>query len=613
MKKTDLRAQFRYRFDLMMSKGTIAMIALLFAATMAAVLVIGVIAYFVADDGGFLYQLWVSLMHTLDAGTLAGNPTDNIPYLIMMSLATICGLFLTSILIGVIASGVEGRLNELKKGTSVVQEQGHTVIIGFNENIYSMLSELIEANSNRKKACIVVLGTQDKEEMEEAIAAHVPDTRTTRIICRSGPLYEDYSFERCSVSRARSMIVNIYDDAETIKSILALTAYLKNNPPLFPAMRIVAAIQDKQNVEAAQIAGEGQADIIYTKDTISRIIAHTCRQHGLSQVMVELFNFTGNELYIEHVPSLEGRTFRDALNCFSNATVVGIASGIDVKLNPPMETVIRHGDCVVLLEMDDGVYDLITTPSVDEASMTKVGHMASAENDNMIILGSNDKLPMILEEYDRYVVPGTNVVIVDDDFDSSLLSDYENLDVYTRRCTVDRELLTGLLTDDVDNVLILNDDSEPAERSDARTLLQLLLLRDIADRTGKKFAITTEMKYVDNQRLASRARVDDFVISFNITCLLMAQISENPRLLPLINDLLDEDGSEFYMKPAANYVRAGEKVNSYTLTESAARRGEIYVGYRRTDKNGTYVRVNPPKGEYMTLGEKDMVIVIAED
>ena len=86
------------------------MILMLFSVTITCVLLLGTIAYFVSEDGGWLYQLWTSLMHTLDAGNLAGNETNNIPYLIMMCLTTICGLFVTSILIGIITTGFESKL-----------------------------------------------------------------------------------------------------------------------------------------------------------------------------------------------------------------------------------------------------------------------------------------------------------------------------------------------------------------------------------------------------------------------------------------------------------------------------------------------------------------------
>lgn len=122
MKKPTLRERISYRFDCMMSKGPIAMSILLFVITAVIVAAIGIAAYFTVGEGCIFAEIWNSLMYTLDAGNLAGVPTDNLPYLFLMFLATLCGLFLTSILIGIIATGVENRLSTLRKGTSVVQE-----------------------------------------------------------------------------------------------------------------------------------------------------------------------------------------------------------------------------------------------------------------------------------------------------------------------------------------------------------------------------------------------------------------------------------------------------------------------------------------------------------
>jgi len=249
------RKKLQYRFDCLMSKGPIAMTALLGVLTLVIVVVLGVIAYCVSDDSSLGYQLWMSFNHTLDPGTLSGNVTDNVPYVVMMTLATLCGLFLTSILIGIITAGVESKLTDLRRGTSVVQETGHTTIIGFDNDIYTILKELIEANANRKDACIVVLGQQPKEEIEEAIAAHLPNTGTTRIICRSGQLHEAYSLERCNLEASRSVIINVDDDAETIKILLALSSYLKGKKPAYPQLRFVTAMDDSQFLEAAAIAG----------------------------------------------------------------------------------------------------------------------------------------------------------------------------------------------------------------------------------------------------------------------------------------------------------------------------------------------------------------------
>lgn len=613
MKKRTLRERISYWIDCMMSKGPIAMCILLFAITFVVVVVIGVIASFTSDEGGVLYHTWYSLMCVLDVGNLGGTATDNIVYLILMFLATLCGLFLTSGLIGIIATGVEEKLNDLRKGTSIVQEDGHTVVVGFDNNIYAILHELIEANSNKKKACVVVLGEQPKEKMEEDISDHISDTKNTHIICRSGGLHESYALERCSIETCKSVILNIHDDAETVKILLALSAYIKNKELVNPDLRFISSLQNVEYVEAANIAGEGRAAIIYAKDAIARIISNTCRQHGLSQVLTELFNFNGNELYFEKVSELSGKSFKEAVMSFSNAIVVGLYAGGQVKLNPPMDTVIGKEDELILLEEDDGAYKYHSMKIVDESKICDGVSMSAIANDQLIVLGSNDKLPTILAEYTKYVEVGTRVVIVDDDFDKAKLGDYDNLDIKICTEPITRNLLCNFVTKDANNILLLNDDSEEAETSDSHTLLRLILLRDIADKNNLNFAITTEMRSVDNQRLASRARVDDFVIGSNFASLIMAQISENPKIIPLIDDLLDEDGSEMYMKSVSNYVPVGVPVDSYILAESAARKGEIYLGYRHNGSAKTDVIVNPNKDETIVFGEQDQIVVIAEN
>lgn len=612
MRNKNLREKISYWFDRVMTKGPIAMSLLLLAVTTLIVGIIGAIAHFFAEDGGILYQLWNSLMHTLDPGVLSGNQPDNIPYVALMFLATLCGLCLTSVLISIISTGVENKLRDLRKGTSVVLEENHTVVVGFDDNIYTLLKELIEANSNKKKACIVVLGNQPKEEMEDAIIAHIPDTRTTTIICRSGKLHEPYCLGLCSVDTCKSVIVNVHDDAETVKVLLALSTYLKDKTLTHPELCIVAYLQDRFCEEAARVAADKRARIVCIQDTIARIIANTCRQHGLSQVLTELFDFGGDEMYIESVPDLEGKTFHEALLSFSNATAVGICDSEGAHLNPPMDTVLGKGDRIIIIEEDDGSFIYHGPKTADDTHITNALHTMAKASNHLMVLGSNSKLPLILAEYNLYVEPHTRVTIVDNELSEAGLGTHSNLDITVCPEIITRELLAGFVADGNTNMLLLNDDSLDAEASDSQTLLRLILLRDISDKTGIHLTVTTEMCNTDNQRLAMQARVDDFVISTDFVSLLMAQISEEPDLKTLIDDLLDEDGSELYLKPAVNYVTLGEEVDGYTITESAARKGEVFVGYRRAKGNRDTV-VNPPKNETVVFEEDDMIVVVAEN
>lgn len=615
MKKRSWKEKMQYQVDNIMSKGTIALIGLLFGITLIVVGVAGIAAFIFGAEGGLSAQIWASAMHVLDAGTLTADTLDSIPYVIIMSLVTLCGLFVTSILIGIITTGFESKLKELRKGKSTVLEERHTVIIGFNDNVYTLLNELIEANSNHKNQCIVVVGTQEKEEMEEAIASRISDFKTSHVICRSGSLSEAHILERCSVERSRSVIINVYDDAEVIKIILSISAYLKDKELLVKDLFMTAAIEEEQNVEAARIAGEGRAEVIYANDAISRIIAHTCRQPGLSNVLVELFDYDGDELYFEEIPELYGKTLHETLNLFPKAVVFGIRKEDGPHLNPPMDTVVEEGDLIILLEDDDGSFELdLKEAPVKEELIINTAAKKTANRENLLVLGCNNMIGRILQEYDCYVEKGSKVTIV---YPEELKID----EIVCRNIEIDqviglgtnRKLLEELLLPDIDDILVLSNDDLDPEASDAQTLLQLIFLRDISQKMNRRFTITSEMRRSSNQRLASQVRVEDFVIGSNIVNLLMTQIAENRELTALFEDILDEEGSEIYMKPASEYVKTGVPVDFYTVTESAARKGHIAIGYKKIRDGVTEIVTNPLKSEQTVYEKEDYMIVIAED
>ncbi len=615
MKKGSLKQRIQYHFDNIMSKGTIALIGLLCSVTLLLVCVAGLICLFLGIDGGIGETIWVSFMHALDPGTITTDTLENIPYVALQTIVTICGIFISSILIGIISSGLERKLSSLRKGTSIVLEDGHTVILGFNDNIYTLINELIGANENQKDGCIVVVGEEEKEVMEDAIAARFPDTKTTRIICRSGSPCEPHILERCSAETSKSIIINEYNDPQSIKIILALTAYLKDKELTHPNLYFTVAINDAQNVEAARIAGEGRAEVIFANDAISRIIAHTCRQPGLSQVLVELFDYDGDELYFEDVKELRGLTFKDTLNRFDKAVVFGIRNDSGTYLNPPMDTPITADDKLILLEDDDGSFEVTPIPVIEEDLIIKdIPERKINETDDLLVLGSNHMLPAILKEYDCYVDDGTRVVIVTgEDLDLSE-EKYRHINPEIRHeVNVNRQKMEEYLTEDLDNVLILSNINLEPEEADARTLLSLIYLWDIIKREKRRVSITSEMRRTVNQRLATQSRSDDFVIGSNIVNLLMTQIAENRELTALFEDILDEEGSELYMKPMENYVQLNVPVDFYTITESASRQSHIAVGYKKIIDGEMLIVTNPSKKEKITFVEGDLLIVVAED
>ena len=158
-------------------------------------------------------------------------------------------------------------------------------------------------------------------------------------------------------------------------------------------------------------------------------------------------------------------------------------------------------------------------------------------------------------------------------------------------------------------------DEDTAEQRDAKILLILLQLKYLSQSLGIKLRVTSEMLRAENQELAEIAEVNDFVISSNITSLIVTQICQERDLKAVFEELLREEGSEIYVRPAKNYIKAGQKTEIYTACEAAARQREILIGYRKENKltGDLEIVTNPPKSAEVIFEDQDAFVVIAVD
>jgi voltage-gated potassium channel Kch len=629
-RKPSLRDRFRYRFDNFMSRGTGSLILGLFVISVILVVGAGLVVQVsgdLADQGlNFLDELRLGLEHALDSGFVESDQ-GSVLFLMVNLAVTFGGIFVVAILIGIISNGIQSRLEDLRKGRSRVIEQDHTVILGWNQQIFAVISELIEANANHRGACIVVLADVDKVEMEDAIRTRVGNTRGTRIVCRTGNPIDLAELEVANVQTSRSVVVlsppSDDPDADVIKELLAIV----NDPARRSApYHVVAELRDQRNVAVAEMVGHDEVQLVLGGDLIARITAQTCRQPGLSVVYTELLDFEGDEIYMTEIPELVGVTFGESLSRFETSAVIGIMpAGGEPKLNPPMETRIGQGDQVIAVSRDDDTVVLRVGPgpvpdlgAIVEPKPREVGP------ERTLVLGWNWRAPLILTELDHYLAPGSEVLVVADSDDAGAAMEQLASSLQHQRITfqagdtTDRRVLDALHEERFQHVIILSySDSLDVQRADARTLVTLLHLRDIAARTGHAFSIVSEMLDLRNRALAEVTRADDFIVSDRLVSLYLSQISENRHLAEVFADLFDAEGSEVYLRPADDYVAAGHEVTFATVVEAARRRNEVAIGYRlrsqaNESEHGYGVVVNPPKSRAVSFGEGDRIIVIAE-
>ncbi|HSJ89116.1 MAG TPA: NAD-binding protein [Anaerolineales bacterium] len=632
--KPTFAQRFRYHFDNLMSRGTSALIGMLFVLSLIVVFIAGV----AISAAGFVQEgevarlslgeaMWESLMRTLDSGTMGGDTGTG--FRVVMLFVTLGGIFIVSALIGVLNNGIETQMERLRKGRSIVLESNHTLVLGWSAQIFTVLNELMTANENRSSARIVVLADKDKVEMEDEIRERVDIKGKTRIICRSGSPIDPTDLEIANPHSAKSIIVlppeNSDPDTDVIKTVLAIT----NSPNRRDeAYHIVTQIRNEKNMNVLKlVSARDKVQAVLTGDLIARVVAQTSRQSGLSVVYTELMDFDGDEIYFKHEQALTGKTYGEALLAYEDSCVMGIrkADGT-IALNPPMDSVIEAQDQIFALSEDDDTIRLssLTVSPINEAAIRSHGTPLKSQPEKCLILGWNRSGVTIVRELENYVAKGSQVTVVADIYNIEKQIKAQGGKLQNQKLvvqegeTTDRDLLDTLNVQNYDHIIVLAYNTVEPQEADAKTLVTLLHLRDMAEHDETPFSIVSEMLDLRNRELAEATQVDDFIVSEHLVSLMMSQLSENGELFDVFTDIFDTEGSEIYLKPVGDYVVTGEAVNFYTVVEAARRRGQTAIGYRKTSEatiaSKSYgVHTNPRKSEQVIFAAEDKIIVIAED
>lgn len=621
MRNATTGQRLRYWFDNLMSKGTASLLLLLGVITATVAVVGGLLAIALGGPdgsgaGSAGESIWFTLMHALNTGVLA-KEEGTIAYLAVMTIVTLVGIFITSFLIGTISNAIKEKIANLQEGRSTVIERDHVVIVGFDENVTNILEELALANENQRDAVVVVMAEHDKTDMEDVIRDRVSDLHGMRVICRSGRPDSPKSLDKCSLDTCKSIIINLEDDFMTVKTILACKSLLEEQGNRDAYM--TAVIRDRDVLHPAAIAGGEAAEVLNFQKTIGRLMVQSARHPGMSDILSELLSFKGNEIYVERVEGSEGLSLKEVNLRLPSSTAIGMVRNGEPMLNPDASEVVQNGDELILIAYDDGRTALQATATPDESQFQREPDVREMPQ-RFLVLGYSDMLKQILLEESAHAAPGSQVTIAVEPGKAEDISlpdegELEGITVDVRECKIHkRGVLEELVVEEPTAILLLSDPELSDEEADSRTLMLQLQLNDIEDRIGSDIPLIVEMNSARNQQLAQMMRATDFVVSGRITAKMMVQVAEERHKKAILNDLLSDGGSSIYMKPITRYVQVDRAVDFYTLGASAARYGEIAIGFKRFDAEGGFeVSVNPRSKAAIAFGPYDDLIVIAPE
>lgn len=610
-KPVSLRQKLRYRFDNSLSKGPGAFVFWIFLIALA--LAAGLTAIRIFSEGwpeaGLFDMYWRTLYITFIAGASAAT-VDSWFQRAVSLLFWAMAISITGTIIGFITNLIQERMAALKKGKSPIIEEGHTLILGWSSRIFPILQQLAIANENIANPLIVIFANESRELMDDEISARVGDLGKTRVVTRSGDTTNPRELERANVGAAKSIIILDADesgDATVIATVLAVRAVTGNGDAA-----IVAEVDDPNHALTLTHATQGQVRAVRSHEVIARVTAQASRQPGLAAVVLDMLDFEGDEIYFGNADALVGRSYGDAVTAFNKASIIGLqtADGV-VRLNPSPATPINEGDRVIAIADDDD--QVIFTGFRDElASISAPAAAGDAPRhaEHILAIGWSSMGRAVLSELATFLAVGSSIhVVADPRFVDE--AEFENLDfghvTMTHSTTTGNihELIAVASAKKYDEVIILGYREAINEaEADATTMLTMLQMNQLFAEEGNGVEETRLVAEILDSRKAELARVataDDLVVSDNLAALMIAQISENPALSPVFEDLFDADGASLNVKPIELYTSASQ-VTFAELAAAARSRGESAIGYR-TAKNA---KGDPASGVFLNA-EKSTV------
>jgi ion channel POLLUX/CASTOR len=650
------KTRVRYQFDTFLAKGGSNIFISLFFVFLVTLVTIallrGVLLWTVPSDlysevdQSFLRQLYVIFLEMTDPGNMNIDKDSGVGYKTMAILAGLAGVVIFSALIAVITTALEAKIDELKKGHSKVVESDHTLILGWNDRVPEIIRELVIANESERDACVVILSEQPKEEMDDFLKMRMPDRDTTRIVTRTGVVSSLLNLETVSMSTCKSVIVlgNCTDaspaadraasDTRAIKTLLGVMAI----KPAESEIAVVAEVYEARNREIVSNVTKGEVITFDTLDILSKILVQTSRSNGLSVVYSEIMSFDGCEMYFTD-GDWGGARFGEMQYHFPDGVLMGIrrADG-ELLINPPVETPVQSEDDLLILADDDSTIEYRPEPVAPHRDLQPVAHRVEVCVERELIIGWNPKTMVIIREYNDYVKEGSQIDMLIHRADSgssqfceaqkqldAMKTSLPNLTVALREADLMADgIYEELDLSEYNNVLVLSQggDCGDPEKVDSETIIILLMLRNQLEQLPigqPQPKLITEVMDSKNQSLVARAGVNDFIISNRQMSMLVAQISEEPDILRVYDQIFSEDGSEIYIKSIGLYFdEFPVKATFADLMSVAQNREEICLGVKLYQHEGDLdenygVKLIPEKNTVYELGAEDHLVVLAED
>lgn len=584
------------------------------------------------EHSGFWESIFYTVSMILDAGCIQFIIADigeaSVGLIIVCIVIILVGMItFTGAVIGYVTNGISRFIENAQSGTRALRISEHTVILNWNSRASEIINDMLYTGN---REVVVILVSEGADRVEKEIEDRVSVTLKTEnnriyeeakgknfweraqymrknklrnnitVVIREGDTYSTKQLYDISLLQAKNVIILGKDVQNTVckyETLEGINRYERGNSNTIKTLVQVAEITGSEESLDDQVIIV-EVDDNWTANIVNRIISH--KEHLgkcniiplpvnkilgeiLSQfsIMPEL-NFVYSELF-----SNKGAEF------FCRPKDAGIRE--DTFLG---EYLSFHDCAIPLTIMDtktgrnifyvaDNEEDYEVEKYLpDSGCQVKINADYWLEQRNIVILGHNSNSPEIMDGFNAFRTEwnrkdGSEIlnVIVVDDKKSLEKQDYYKSYPYVRRTIeadiyddgIIKDAIRSFLSENVQDtsILILSDDSVPAEDIDANVLTYLIYVQDIIleciakdpDFDRESIDVIVEIINPKNYDVVHNYSVNNVIMSNRYISKMVTQISKKEALYEFYKDILTYDGEdaseyeseELYIKKVSRY------------------------------------------------------------
>ena len=548
--------RIRFYIDNLLGSGSNSLIYWLALVSFGFICLVAVVAWVIgiSDHDTFGDLLWDFMMRAITPWEIEAS-MGNLPYLLVLLILTLFGIFVLSILISFLSAIIDSRVKAVAEGVQPFPFSGHIVILGWSSRLPVVLDELLLANESESQSRVIIVSSLELNELELRVNRYVNTDGNTTIFRRSRTLASPDTFSNVNAIHARRILVLGDSDSpspelDRLQTTVAIFNHFDSQGVANPPAVVVESCGEKES-RSLRLASRDRVIPIDINDLPARLIIETVYQSNLPSVYEELLSFEGNEIYIIEQTDLikcAGMSFVEAQRLFETSVLIGfIDNRGEVCINPLPSKKVELADKLIFIAEDDTTIQM--QPAVRKAfpdSQYRIDCSRDGANGDgvldVLLLGVSSSTPQVLNSL---AVSGCCALTLlcpqDSDLDDAILHLVDRGHLRLEYGYADEVQKLQELDIASKDVVIVGGGAESISATDLADLTimrSIIILKSPDIETSSHLHMIAELHSSNARDLIKQLYDLDFVVSEKVGSQVIAQYVENPHLASVIDQLI---------------------------------------------------------------------------